>query len=131
MSHAPYEAAAVDETAPRPADFDAHLLACAACRALAEGHRAALALRGVTLPARRAVSRSAVALRLSAAFSVVLVAVTMATVQCRQDPMPTDGSLEALQALSAEHACDLTKEDETYAPFKQLPLWLAPQGDEP
>jgi hypothetical protein len=80
-------------------------------------------------------SRPAVLVRLATVVSVLVVAVTTVTMQCRSEPpMPTDVSLDALQALTAEPTLDLAVDDETYRSFKQLPAWLAPgwveQGDE-
>jgi hypothetical protein len=131
MSCQAYEDAILDELAALPPDFDAHVASCKSCGALASAHRSALGLEGVTPPAVRAPSRQAVMLRLGAATSVLLVAVTMTLIQCRPAPLPTDVSLSALQSLTAQTERDLTVEDETYESFKQLPQWIAPQGDEP
>jgi hypothetical protein len=131
MSCQAYEDAILDGLAARPGDFDAHLASCSSCGALSSAHRSALGLQGVTPPLVRAPSRQAVMLRLGAVTSVLLVAVTMTLIQCRPAPLPTDVSLSALQSLTAQSERDLTVEDETYESFKQLPQWIAPQGDEP
>jgi hypothetical protein len=131
MSCQAYEDAVLDERALRPPDFDAHMAGCAGCRALASAHHSALALKGVTPRAVRAPSRQTVMLRLGAVTSVLLVAVTMTLIQCRPASLPTDVSLSALQTLTQEHECDLAVADDTYQSFKQLPQWIAPQGDEP
>jgi hypothetical protein len=132
MSCHAYEDAILDESLPPPADLDAHVAGCASCRALLEGHRSALALKGVTLPPRARASRPAVLVRLATVVSVLVVAVTTVTMQCRSEPsMPTDVSLDALQALTVEPTLDLAVDDETYQSFKQLPAWLAPGWAEP
>lgn len=48
------QAALLDESLPRPENFEAHLASCAQCVEMASAHRAALRLRGETLSLRRA-----------------------------------------------------------------------------
>ncbi len=144
----------VDETAPRPAAFEAHLAECAACRAFKEAHLAALALRGAQLPSRRAAleplrRRAGIAGGLALATSALLgllwlqapppspeaplpVAELTPLVEASENPVD---DWQALQALARStqaplHARPVTR-DVTYASFGHLPVWLAPRTTQP
>jgi len=73
MSCADFEAFILDEALPKPAGHDAHVAACASCRALKAGHRAALALEGVTLRRATKVPLARAQRRLSVMAAVCLV----------------------------------------------------------
>jgi hypothetical protein len=130
-----------------------HLLRCPECRSLAQGHVAALALRGVELSLARPrlaprlvvvvaalglVVAAAIALRAETETPVSLVESppgAVATSPVEQAPLTvgrreSDGSGEALTALRSEVAAlstaDVTVADEAYRPFRAWPKWLAP-----
>lgn len=69
------QAAALDEALPRPEGFEAHVASCEQCRAVVQGHRAAVRLRGSAVPAVPRRSISAVKRRASvvAALGVAVV----------------------------------------------------------
>ncbi len=150
----------VDETAPRPADLDAHLSTCLECRAVKAGHLRALSLRGATLPSRTAelaVVRRQVSLVGAAALAVVallgLVWVEWPTppgenpvavvVSPEFAPVTVEVSTAddeaqqaaALRSLTASARAPLgttpLTRDASYATFGRLPLWLAPATTRP
>lgn len=83
----PFAAAILDERAPKPAGFNEHVVGCAACSALRDGHRAALALKGADLPAVPRIRSAPVMLRGALAVAA-LALVAFALVPSAPVPAP-------------------------------------------
>jgi hypothetical protein len=147
----------LDETAPRPADLDAHLATCADCRDLQRAHATALHLRGLAPSTPTRIRRDLVQRRAGITFGLLLAvgagaglvqlrAPREAPVTVNEGPVPprpegelpvvdVDAEWRALVGLHAAVAqsahADPTREDRTYRRFGALPAWLAPQTTRP
>ncbi|MBN1204526.1 MAG: hypothetical protein JXB05_06345 [Myxococcaceae bacterium] len=141
-------AAIVDEGLPRPAELQAHLEQCPRCRELARLHAAASKLRLSAPPPLAPVSQQAILgevrrrhhRRRAAAGAALVSAVAAAvllvmppeetTVPARDTPPEQVVEAPSLELLLEEvegyAQRDLTFEDETYAPFGALALWVRP-----
>jgi hypothetical protein len=106
----------VDETAPRPADLDAHLSTCLECRAVKAGHLRALSLRGATLPSRTA-ELAAVRRQVSAVGAVALALSALGGLVWLEWPTP---AVEApLTVLATPEFAPVTVEVSTDADDEQ------------
>jgi hypothetical protein len=143
-------AAIVDDGLPRPADFQAHLDQCPRCRELARLQASASALRLLGPPPLEPISQQALQgevrrrqhrRRAVAGAAVVgAVAVLALFIMPRQVPTvpvmdmdmppatglvlpPIDLLIEEVQGYTQR---DPTFDDETYAPFGMLAVWVRP-----
>lgn len=113
--------AVLDETAPRPEGFAAHLAGCSECSALRQAHRGAQLLEGVTLtrtervPVRRVVFRAS-------ALAAVLVIAGAGWIFSRPDaPVPVSVSVETRPAPGRTVAGTVTPQ-EPASELEQPPL---------
>jgi hypothetical protein len=141
-------AAILDDTLPRPEGFQAHLEQCPRCRELSRLQASASALKLPGPPPleplsrqsilgevrrrqrqRRAIAGTAVAGALAAVVLAVMPR-QEPTVPAVQLPVETVLTLPALDLLIEEVESytqrDPTFDDETYAPFGTLALWVRP-----
>jgi len=141
-------AAILDDRLPRPADFQAHLDQCPRCREFSRLQASASALRLPGPPPleplsqqsilgevrrrqhrRRAVAGTAVVGAL-AALVLVVTPRQAPIVPVMEAPAEAVLTLPALDLLAEEIASytqsDPTFDDETYAPFGTLALWVRP-----
>jgi hypothetical protein len=140
-------AAIVDEGLPRPPDFQSHLDRCSRCRELARLHASASRLRLPSPPPLAPLPRQSVLgevrrrhhRRRAAAGTFVVgavAAVALFVMPRTVPPMPlTSTPLEQeepasigllLNEVESYARRDLTFQDETYAPFGALALWVRP-----
>lgn len=83
----PFAAAILDEEAPKPAGFTAHVVGCAGCTALRDAHWRALELKGTELPPAPRTRAAPVVLRAALAAGVLGLAV-FALVPSAPAPQP-------------------------------------------
>ncbi len=129
--------ALLDPGAPRPSGMEAHLAGCAACRRLAEAHRAAERLRGAPGPGGPAIGLDQVLARVrsrrrarAAAGGAVAVAVGIALALGLPREVPRRAGGEDVFALAESvrgySQRDLATEDPVLVAFAPLTRWLAP-----
>lgn len=107
MRHQDYADAIVDPAAPAPEDLAEHLASCAECAALAGAHRAATALAGAELPARRSPRPSKVLARGALAASALLGLVAALAVLGRgPGPAPAQAPAHAGREVQAAGPAD-------------------------
>ena len=152
-----FEAALLDEAAPRPPGFEPHLAACPTCPALAAAHREALRLRGATLSRPRArplaeVQRRAgivggLMLALGGGMGLVALEFDAPAPAEQQAALPRElaapmlgleeqgGELFALAQLQASVSAELARDPRDDAAavraFGALPRWTLPARTEP